>query len=223
KMTKWGRGLLASLALLVAFFVGFVAFTWIRLQPWLAPPEASPSDIEKRWVAVVNLQPPPRPREGDELLLEAISLQAKTKKRDCCKSLTEIPPDALVPSERSVVAKLVEWHESDGVVVPPLCVVTPEGELETARDRMAVASLRLAGLAVGSALGEEDMSQVLAAWHLGDVLRRHGRVLGVAVGYAIRARTIEWFASGGVELPEGLDVSTPSPAELYGALARDAV
>lgn len=223
KAAKWVKPALVSLLALAVAGVGFLGFAWSRLRPWLAPPSAPQAEIERRWQAVVALQPDEGPREGDALLLAAVDAQSKAAKRDCCKDLKEIPRSDLVPSERAAVSKLVEWYRQGGVVVSPLCVVEPDGEIEAARESIAIASLKLAMLALGSSFDDEDMPQVLAAWHLGQELRLHGTAIGVAVGYTIRARTVEWFAARGMSLPKRLDVSPPPPEELYGVLAREAV
>lgn len=88
-VVNWRRGVFVVPAAVGVLALGLGVFTWVRLQPWLAPPNATAQGIAERWDAVLQLQAAPASREGDALLLEALALHAKAPKRECCKKLAE--------------------------------------------------------------------------------------------------------------------------------------
>jgi hypothetical protein len=209
--------ILTFVAILVLGIVGVTGY--LVVLPWVSLPDEAPAEIDARW-AEVEAWAAATPESTGPLdeLNAALTSVARSEVDPREVDGPTLDGGDLDEDAREAIAHLIAWHAEGGGLGPDPCVTAADG-IKPAID--IIGALRLAKVAIASADGPEAPA-LLAALHLGDVLRGRGGALfgivGLTVTDAIRVRA----EARGWPVTPALRASAPLLAELFPIIARDA-
>lgn len=204
---------------LILVVLGLALAGWLAMRPWLAPPAATPSAIERTWARVEQWAAASRhPGAPITALNAALDHLQRAKLADDDWDPSRPPQPVTDPEAQRALAALVEWSASGGLGEGP-CIGDP-GDLEAPPPRF-VAMFRLARLALAASPRSDD-PQFVAAMRLGAHLRSRGPLVAGAVGFSIAREALAVAEARGQPLGPAFVAFAPRREEVVPLLAREA-